>query len=177
MAAVHPSELSWMTQTLRDARARVTFWGERMIEFPLHLSLSPHNLDSFVQSFLDLSRQHSIADDLTLQERLDGLQCAHKLRNLYLTTDRIMTETSCLTPLIAWAVEFFKGLLCFHEAVVNRHLLEDRLPEDEFCSFTEEHYRQHFGEPPAMPAGNEYMMVMGQRKPKAPIEIIRARAN
>lgn len=132
------NELPAIHQLLIISQGSVSFWGKRLIKvdgyegsFPLH---------ALARKILYASYKRCESDDLTLQERVAGIQVMHRLRNFYQVTDHQIRQANWLTRLLNLIREFsfFPYTSRFHT--------EDGSMENYFRGYSEGKFVQEFGE-------------------------------
>jgi len=131
------NELPAVLQLLLISKGSVSFWGKRIItvdgykgSFPLH---------ALARKVLHAGYERCESDDLTIQERIAGIQVMHRLRNFYQVTDHQIRQANWLTRLLNVIREFsfFPYTPRFHT--------EDGLMESYFRGYSEDKFVQDFG--------------------------------
>lgn len=120
-----------------------------------------------------MSEQRSDTDDLSLAERMDGVEIAKKLKNFYRITDTQIQNSNLLTRLLNWLREF-----CFVPYHTTRFWFEER-GERYFRGYNETEFFQQFGnafdamgDHPA--ADSRFFSISRQRRISVKEDLIRA---
>lgn len=98
------TQLEVVKNILDKAETRITFWGTRLVEVGEYTGSI--TLESIASRVLKASNQRCEADDLTLAERVAGLDISKRVENLYLITDKQIQNANLLTRLFRWIREF-----------------------------------------------------------------------
>lgn len=131
------NELSEVNQLLSKAAGKITFWGGRVITLPGYKGCV--SLDTLVSRINETANKRSKADDLTNQERIDGIEISKKLRKFYDVTDSKLSKRNCFTRLLNWIREF----PIYPYGV--RFDLEDGMTDKLFKGYKESKFLQEFG--------------------------------
>lgn len=86
------------------AHATTTFWGSRVVE--VNGYTGSVYVDDIAKKILLASRERCDADDLTLAERISGVEIVNKLQQFYHDTDTEIQNASPITKFFNWIREF-----------------------------------------------------------------------
>lgn len=135
------TQLEAVKNTLIDTRPNVTFWGTRIIEKVEvigHVSTtSSVSLDEIAEKVARVARQRCDADDLSLQERIVGMDIVKQLRSYYQITDT--SSKNLITRFLLWIREFTFGIPYF----TDRFYFETQ--SEGFWAYSEQRFLREFG--------------------------------
>lgn len=131
------TQLQDVNTLLYTAETKITFWGGRVLESP-HYTGSV-SLDEIARRTLQAACQRSESDDLTMEERVAGIEIVAKLRSFYRVSDTQICNSNFLTRLFNFIREF-----TFNPYTL-RFYAQDGLTESYFRGFSREKYKQEFG--------------------------------
>lgn len=96
------TQLGAVRSALEGATTRITFWGTRVVE----IRGNSYTLETLVGRVLEAGRKRCDADDLTLRERVDGIEIESKLKQFYQLTDAQIPHLNWLTWILIRIREF-----------------------------------------------------------------------
>lgn len=106
----HLNSLNFSTQ-LKDVEnlinascTKTTFWGSRIIK--INGFTGSVYLDDIARKILKAGRERSDADDLTITERMSGMEIVKKLQKFYCDTDIKIQNSNLFTKFLNWIREF-----------------------------------------------------------------------
>lgn len=127
-------DLGELSALLDKTTAKVTFWGSRIVEIKGQSGCI--TLEAIVKRALMGCQQRYSANDLTLEERIDGVEAMRKLHHLYRDTDQALKKSNFLTRLFHWIREYY-----FNPDPARFDRAEDR-----FLAFNKEEFIENFGD-------------------------------
>lgn len=135
--AIHfPNQLVHIKTLMDTAEAKTTFWGGRIVEFKG--SNDSVGLEFIAKKILEAGRQRCDADDLTVEERIAGVEIVRKLQDFYKITDTQIKHSNCFTRLLNWLREF-------HIFPYSTRFHIDENAEAQFLAYSEERFTAQFG--------------------------------
>jgi hypothetical protein len=130
------SQLEAVEKTLRTAKAKVTFWGARVVE--IEDSGLCIKLDALAKMILKLSYQCSETDGVTKEVRIAGIEISDKLIGFYKSTDKAFEEANFLT-------RFFRFLREFSFSSYTPRFFVEEVMESAFRSYSKDEFLKKFG--------------------------------
>ncbi len=131
-------ELVHVKDLLASAEATVSFWGTRVINLPNYEGRI--SLDELVRKVYAAAIQREKANDMTVEERLAGIDIVYKLRDFYTSTDEKIRTANLFTSLINNYQEFNIG------PYTNRFYTETNWIDCHFRAYNEEEFKKEFGQ-------------------------------
>lgn len=117
-------------------QAKVTFWGSRVVKVKGYTGTV--SIDFLAKKIYQAGRKRCNADNMTIEERLAGLETTKKIKNFYKITDDEKKNSNFFTRFLVWIREFT------FNPYTTRFYLEDDA-ELQFRGFNREKFIQHFG--------------------------------
>lgn len=119
-----------------DVCSDVSFWGQRVVTVPNYSgSVSLEWLTQQVQRALYKKREK---DNLTLADRIAGLDIVKKLQEFYVTTDKKLSSKFFLTRVFNWIREF--SVLPY-----NTRFYLEQVDAREFTVYSKDKFKKAFG--------------------------------
>lgn len=132
------NQLNAVRNLIETAQAKTTFWGSRVVE--VNGFTGSVYLDSIVEKIQKAGKQRFDAHDLSLAERIDGIEITKKLEHFYRITDTQIRNSNLFTKLLNWVQEF---LFSFYRN--TRFFFDEDRPRQYFCAYSKANFLQQFG--------------------------------
>ena len=100
----YSTQLVPMCQALFNAEVKITFWGNRVVE--LSGGQGSISIDELANRMLIAGSKRCSDDDLTLAERLAGVEIVHTLETFYSNSDNLVSQCNFLTRIFLFFREF-----------------------------------------------------------------------
>lgn len=150
------NRLEDLNEFIGKASSKVSFWGSRVITVEGYAG--SYKLNDLSEKVLAIGRKFSEQDDMTLLERINGIEITKKLQSLYKQSDDELGKVNWFSRLLNWVSEL--SLYPY----TTRFWVENSLKRD-FRSFSEAKFKEVFGEEMSNPSFKEYLHADGSSGP------------
>ncbi len=119
-----------------DAKAKVTFWGGRVVKVDGFKGFV--SLDFLARKLIKAANARCESDDLTVEERLMGLNITRKVNLFYINIDEQKDLSNFFTKFLVW-------IRSFSFSPYTPRLYINDFVDDDFLAYSKEKFMQQFG--------------------------------